>query len=500
MPLRCAASLQIIYAQDGISIRKAKAAWKDVEIVEMPVKPRDDDVGNEVLLLTVTIPDNYPGCLPEQPPTVEVVVPANSDSNALQAAALQEHLAGRVKELAQYQEVMVNNLIMQAMDFVNVAFAQRNPPEKVVQHGGDMRLTEAGSAPSLPRARNSYDEAQDSVDKERQRVQQLESALPRSSKSKFGATKHAAPEKLQLLATGKHARCWLAVHNKAPIALKEYTYQAIAANNAPHSGAEAALKSELQELELEVNKLAALPQHDNVCGFRAIAFSQPPIDGTTTISVCTEYCSGGSIATLLHRHGPFSTDAVNKYSRGMINGLRFLHGAKIIHQNIKASTVFLDNEGSPRLAYFGSSNRRIKALCANECADGNTIGNTTARNPASDGRDLACVIKEMLLGQQPEDTVVTLSMRKELSDIVNNWLNTYLPNCLEAEGEAGISLGLPNSSTPWASKCVCACARVRVCLCSPAAAVWLCGCVAVWLWSLYAQFNLGWQQADCASH
>lgn len=307
----------------------------------------------------------------------------------------------------------------------------------------------------------------DAVDKERLRAEHL-----RTRKSvKFDAGSLAAPTKLQLVLSkrkeGKYTSVCLAHYKGSPVALKEYMYRIQGTTRSPLETPETSETSEateargatelplpyvgeLKKLEGDVKKLAGLLEHENVCGYKSFA-SSPPLDGVVTISLSTEYCPGGSIDTLLKRHGTFSPDVVNKYAKGMIAGLRFLHSCDVIHENIKLSTVFLDSEGTPRLAYFGSSQRRLKRLCNEQRVDDADSGS----NPASDKRDLALVVKEMLLGLQPPDTVIPLTLREKLSSITETWLEDNLPACL-ANAESGF-FGADSgtrSPVPWAQRVI----------------------------------------------
>ena len=75
-------------------------------------------------------------------------------------------------------------------------------------------------------------------------------------------------------------------------------------------------------------------------------------DGQTAI--VSEYADGGSLADKLKREGKLSvTDAV-AMTVGVLQGLEYLHGKRIIHRDIKPANILLQGN-TPRLADFGIS-------------------------------------------------------------------------------------------------------------------------------------------------
>lgn len=72
------------------------------------------------------------------------------------------------------------------------------------------------------------------------------------------------------------------------------------------------------------------------------------------VVIVSEYADGGSLSDKLLAEGkPLVRDAV-ELTIGILNGLEFLHGKKIIHRDIKPQNILLQGK-TPRLADFGIS-------------------------------------------------------------------------------------------------------------------------------------------------
>jgi serine/threonine protein kinase len=76
------------------------------------------------------------------------------------------------------------------------------------------------------------------------------------------------------------------------------------------------------------------------------------IDGQVVI--VSEYADGGSLADRIKREGRLPLQKAVEMTIGILNGLEFLHGRKIIHRDIKPQNILLQGD-TPRLADFGIS-------------------------------------------------------------------------------------------------------------------------------------------------
>ena len=82
-------------------------------------------------------------------------------------------------------------------------------------------------------------------------------------------------------------------------------------------------------------------------------------DSSGTISIAMEYCAGGSLDGVYREVKKFGgrtgEKVLGKVAEGVLNGLTYLHGRRIIHRDVKPSNILLTREGQVRLCDFGVS-------------------------------------------------------------------------------------------------------------------------------------------------
>ncbi|KAJ0160755.1 MAP kinase kinase MKK1/SSP32 [Colletotrichum tanaceti] len=83
-------------------------------------------------------------------------------------------------------------------------------------------------------------------------------------------------------------------------------------------------------------------------------------DSTTgTISIAMEFCEGGSLDSIYKEvkklGGRTGEKVLGKISEGVLRGLTYLHGMRIIHRDIKPSNILLCRNGDVKLCDFGVS-------------------------------------------------------------------------------------------------------------------------------------------------
>ncbi|KAI9846068.1 MAG: Protein kinase C signaling pathway involved MAPKK protein [Sclerophora amabilis] len=104
--------------------------------------------------------------------------------------------------------------------------------------------------------------------------------------------------------------------------------------------------------ELSFNKNCA---SDHICQYYG-AF----VDTSTgTISIAMEFCEGGSLDSVYREvkklGGRTGEKVLGKVAEGVLNGLTYLYGHRIIHRDIKPSNVLLCRNGQVKLCDFGVS-------------------------------------------------------------------------------------------------------------------------------------------------
>jgi len=118
----------------------------------------------------------------------------------------------------------------------------------------------------------------------------------------------------QLLGAGSYGRVYFGLNMSTGelMAVKQIRYT-------PGHPTDATRQAALA-LQREVRCLQAL-QHPNIV--RYLGVERDDVDGI--ISICLEYCAGGSIASLLEKFGPFNEALTRSYMRMILAGLTFLH-------------------------------------------------------------------------------------------------------------------------------------------------------------------------------
>ncbi|KAF6985959.1 hypothetical protein CFC21_003760 [Triticum aestivum] len=118
-----------------------------------------------------------------------------------------------------------------------------------------------------------------------------------------------------------------------------------------------------------------------------------------------EFAPGGSLADRVAIHGGLDERALRGYAADVAAGLAYLHGAGMVHGDVKARNVVIGADGRAQLADFGCARKAgagggpiiggTPAFMAPEVARGEEQG------PAADVWALGCMVVEMATGRGP---------------------------------------------------------------------------------------------------
>ena len=107
----------------------------------------------------------------------------------------------------------------------------------------------------------------------------------------------------------------------------------------------------LDEIVKEVNNMIKF-QHSNIVQYLGCQKGPKP----TEFYIFMENMPGGSLEDLLKKTGAPARDTVRSYTRQMVTALQYLHGNGILHRDIKAGNILLDQSLKVvKLADFGTS-------------------------------------------------------------------------------------------------------------------------------------------------
>jgi len=105
-------------------------------------------------------------------------------------------------------------------------------------------------------------------------------------------------------------------------------------------------------MQEEIELLRSL-QHPNIVTYLGTDIC----DENKLLYIFTEWVPGGSIQALITKFGRLSEAIVRKYVAQLLVGLKYLHEQRVIHRDIKAANILVDDRGTIKLADFGSSKR-----------------------------------------------------------------------------------------------------------------------------------------------
>jgi len=136
----------------------------------------------------------------------------------------------------------------------------------------------------------------------------------------------------------------------------------------------------------------------------------------TNFNIFLEYVSGGTIADLVEKFGPLNETLIKRYTRQILEGLEYLHLRNIVHRDIKGANVLVDNDGTCKLADFGTA-KRISAIVDGETKYMPSIRGTvnwmapevirqTNLGRYSDIWSVGCTVLEMATGKVPWSNII----------------------------------------------------------------------------------------------
>jgi mitogen-activated protein kinase kinase kinase len=130
------------------------------------------------------------------------------------------------------------------------------------------------------------------------------------------------------------------------------------------------------------------------------------------INIFLEYVPGGSIATCLTKTGKFEDPLVRFFTRQILMGLAYLHNRNVLHRDIKAGNILLNQNGVCKITDFGLSKLSGQEKAYDPHSNNSVMRGTvfwmapevvkgTNYNAKVDIWSLGCTVIEMLTGDHP---------------------------------------------------------------------------------------------------
>ena len=204
------------------------------------------------------------------------------------------------------------------------------------------------------------------------------------------------------------------------------------------------------QLVREIVLLSSL-EHENIVAYKGYGITPE------YLTICMECVSGGSLYALLEQFGRLPKMSLAPYTRGILEGLHFLHANDVAHRDLKPANVLVLNEGRCKLADFGAA--AVLSSLANKkgARTENTVAGTpyymapeAARGNVAIGSDvwsLGITVHQMATGRLPFPKEVqncsTFQFLRQLMDeqipvgieekTIDKKLHEFLKECLQRD-------------------------------------------------------------------
>jgi serine/threonine protein kinase len=120
------------------------------------------------------------------------------------------------------------------------------------------------------------------------------------------------------------------------------------------------------------------------------------------------YIHGRNLDERVRNDGPLPFDAVGKLAEDVAAGLDALHAHELVHRDVKAANILLDEDGTARLTDFGLAKGRAYTVLTRPGQVMGTLDYIAPElirgrpaSPAADVYSLGCVLFECVTGKPP---------------------------------------------------------------------------------------------------
>eukprot|EP00754_Rhynchopus_humris_P023336 Rhum_TRINITY_DN14828_c9_g1::Rhum_TRINITY_DN14828_c9_g1_i1::g.123941::m.123941 len=196
-------------------------------------------------------------------------------------------------------------------------------------------------------------------------------------------------------------------------------------------------RERLVELKREVELMSNL-QHKNIVSYFGCSIEKEEL------IVFMEYVQGGSLGSLVRKHGQRLTErAVAAYTLQILEGVEYLHRNNIIHRDLKGDNILWGEAGAVKLADFGTS-KRMNETCITHLAGTplwmapEAITSQKSITLKADIWSLGCVVCELLnCGKPPWPSEWESSWQALYA--IGNWTEELPPEIPDSLSEVAIS-------------------------------------------------------------
>ncbi|KAJ3526316.1 hypothetical protein NMY22_g10214 [Coprinellus aureogranulatus] len=151
----------------------------------------------------------------------------------------------------------------------------------------------------------------------------------------------------ELIGKGTYGRVYLALNATTGemIAVKQ-----VELPQTPSDKSDSRQATVVQALKMESETLKDL-DHPHIVQY--LGFEETP----TNLSIFLEYVPGGSIGSVLKKHGKFDDVVTRSFTSQILDGLEYLHSKGILHRDLKSDNILVEMTGVCKISDFGISKR-----------------------------------------------------------------------------------------------------------------------------------------------
>ncbi|GAA6000837.1 hypothetical protein JCM10207_004682 [Rhodosporidiobolus poonsookiae] len=163
-------------------------------------------------------------------------------------------------------------------------------------------------------------------------------------------------------------------------------------------------KGMISSLKAEIELLKDL-DHPNIVLY--LGMEQTP----EFLSIFLEYVPGGSIGRIIRTHGKFEENVIKFFTLQILDGLEYLHSLGILHRDMKADNILIDQDGMCKISDFGTSKKSGDIYQNNEAmsmqgsifwmAPEVVHNGNQGYSAKADLWSLGCIVIEMTVGARP---------------------------------------------------------------------------------------------------
>lgn len=158
----------------------------------------------------------------------------------------------------------------------------------------------------------------------------------------------------------------------------------------------------VEALESEVSTLKHL-DHLNIVQYLGFEVKE------NIYSLFLEYVAGGSVGSLIRMYGRFDEPLIRSLTTQILEGLSYLHSRGILHRDMKADNVLLDQHGICKISDFGISKKSKDIYSNSDMTMRGTVfwmapemvDTKQGYSAKVDIWALGCVVLEMFAGKRP---------------------------------------------------------------------------------------------------